>query len=95
MIRNRDLPMILRNFRQVKIGKDGAPTIDSRELFFVPMRVDGRLLPVYSFDLYYEHSYRKYSTEYVRARDNREAKRKIQRQWPNIIKFQWDDAYER
>lgn len=83
--------MILRNFRQVKINKEGYTK--DKKMWFVPYRVDDRAMAVYAFDLYFHSSYRLYATEYVRARDNKQARSKIKHAYPNIVRFQWDDTY--
>lgn len=93
-----ETPMILRNLQQVKLDKDGVPTIDSRaakldgieggsKRFFVPVPN----LYVYEFELYFADSYRLYGVEYIRARNILSAKKKIRKQYPNVIKFKWSD----
>lgn len=97
-----ETPMILRNLQQVKLDKNGVPTIDSRAAkldgidrvagnsgsrFFVPVPN----LYVYEFELYFADSYRLYGIEYIRARNILSAKKKIRKQYPNVIKFKWSD----
>lgn len=86
--------MIIKNFRPVRLDKDGWRLIE---------RIDGTLargeewylpgLPVFEFDLYFAKSRRYYGTEYVRARDNRQAKRKIKRLYPWVERFEFGGAY--
>lgn len=90
--------MILRNLRLVRLDKNGKPTIDSQvekisngsiavpTRFFVPIPN----MPVYEFDLYFADSYRFYNTEYIRAKDIREAKAKIKRKYSNVVQFKWE-----
>lgn len=93
-IQPQHLPMILRNLRQVKIDKFGYPTINSRLVkdgsrdlrHFIPIPNSA----VWEYELYFADSYRLYGIEYVRARDQRTAKRKIKKLHPNVIKFKWN-----
>jgi hypothetical protein len=93
------LPMIVRRFRAVSVNPQGYERFSGNETrpknipWFVPLYVDGRSMAVYRFELYFADSYRHYATEYVRARDNRQARQKIQRMYPNVVKFQWDSDY--
>lgn len=98
-----ETPMILRNLQQVKLDKNGVPTIDSRaakldgiedgshnhefKRFFLPIPH----LYVYEFELYFADSYRLYGIEYIRARNILSAKKKIRKQYPNVVKFKWSD----
>ena len=81
------LPMILRNFRRAKVdARAGHPQ------FFVPLYDGNRALAVYTFDLYFADTYRRYhGEEYIRARDERYAKRLIRKRYPHIVKYVWDD----
>ena len=91
------LPMIVRKFRAVKTDKHGyEQTISNKETnrrWFVPLTIGSRSMATYEFELYFAESYRHYATEYVRARDNKQAKQKIIHRYPNVVKFQWDDSY--
>jgi hypothetical protein len=91
------LPMIVRRFRAVPVNGMGYERLNVEKPkhvpWFVPITVDGRKMAVYRFDLYFAESYRYYATEYVRARDNRQARQKIQRMYPNVVKFQWDSDF--
>jgi hypothetical protein len=53
----------------------------------------GAGLPVYEYDLYFAESRTLYDTDYIRARDNRFAKRAIKRKHPNVIEFEFDARY--
>ena len=91
------LPMIVRKFRAVRIDKHGYEYTISNKLehrrWFVPWYLADRAMAVYEFELYFADSYRHFATEYIRARDNRQAKQKIRMMYPNVVKFQWDDQY--
>jgi hypothetical protein len=91
--RKIDLPMILRNLRLIKVTKDGYPITDGNDPPDKRNFIHMVSLPVFEFELYFADSYRMYGIEHVRARDNRQAKRKIKRMYPNVIKFDWGNDY--
>jgi hypothetical protein len=53
----------------------------------------GAGLPVWEFDIYFAESRRFYDTDWVRARDNRQAKRAIKRNYPYAVEYDFDETY--
>jgi hypothetical protein len=97
-VKSENMPMIVRNLHLVKLDRYGYSTSDDwvdykgnkgRKHYPLLRDASGRALGVFEFDLYFAKSYRKYSTEYVRARDNRYAKKLIREKYPHVIEFRW------
>lgn len=91
--------MIIKNFSPVKLDREGYKIILDENGKYRRV-VDNKTtvwygpgLPVWEFDLYFVDSMRHYDTEFVRARDNRQAKRKIKRLYPWVERFEWGDGY--
>lgn len=89
-------PMIIKNFRQVKLDKNGWRIIerddggwqrDPSNEWYPPGE------PLWEFNLYFAASRRYYDTQYVRARDNRQARRKIKRLYPWVTRYEFGDKY--
>lgn len=74
--------MVLKNFRKIEKDEvaDHANILDNEE-------------PLWKYDLYFADSLRYYDTDFIRARDNRVAKRKIKRRYPHSVKFEWGLKY--
>lgn len=88
------LPMIVKNFRQVTLDKQGYRVEKDEDNKYQRDKNSWfGFGPVFEFDLYFAKSRRYYGTEYVRARDNRQAKRKIKRLYPWVTRFEWGDSY--
>lgn len=82
--------MIVKNFRQVKLDKQGYALDDDGKRTHAWY---GPGLPVWEFDLYFLDSRRYYGTEYVRARDNRQGKRKVKRLYWWVERFEFGESY--
>lgn len=82
--------MIIKNFQQVKLDKQGYEINEDGKR---TDRFYGIGMPVWTFDLYFADTRRFYDTEWVRARDNRVARRKIRKQYPWVEKFEFGAAY--
>lgn len=93
--------MIIKNFRPVKLDKEGYRIECDDDGKYHRVLPDGNGgpewygsgEPVFKFDLYFAESRRHYETDYVRARDNRQAKRKIKHKYPWVERFEWGAAY--
>jgi len=97
-VRNKSRPdqmaMIIKNFRPVKLDKRGWELkLDDEGNWKRTKSWYAPGMPVYEFDLYFAKSRRYYGTEYVRARDNRQAKRKIKHLYPWVERYDFGESY--
>ena len=79
--------MMVKHLRPVKLDKSGWRSDDKARQFY------GDGPPVWEFDIYFVKSRHYYDTDFVRARDNRQAKRTIKRRYPWIQVFDFGEEY--